>query len=99
MILYMYISEQPDFGTLLVTTGLHGSSQGFLDIFCGSGHELMHPEAYLELLATAEQVSDVKNIARGLFSLILLTFVSVSAYLVFLCYVIRLSVLSMIPRV
>ena len=31
----------------------------------GSGHELIHPEAYLERLASAKQVSDVKKQIRG----------------------------------
>ena len=41
----------------------------------------MHPEAYLDRLASTKQVSDLKNIIRGPFSSILLTFLSVSAYL------------------
>ena len=48
----------------------------FWTIFGCSGHELMHPEAYMERLASTKQVSALKNIIRGQFSSILLTSVS-----------------------
>ena len=64
---------------------------GFGDTFCNHGspwvvwrflgafgHELMHPEAYMERLASAKQVSDIKNIIQGPFASILLTLLSVS---------------------
>ena len=75
--MYIYISQQPDLGTLLVTTGLHGSVGGLFGPFLKVWTELMHPEAYLDRLASTKQVSDLKNIIRGPFSSILLTSVSV----------------------
>ena len=67
------------------THGLpHGWSRGFFDILWGPGHQLMHPEAYLDRLACTKQVSDLKNIIRSPFSSILLTFLSVSTFFAWL---------------
>ena len=57
-------------------------TNAFLDHWLGFGHPWLHPEAYLERLASTKKVSDVKKIIRGPFSVILLTFVSVSVYVV-----------------
>ena len=51
----------------------------FVIILKGSGYELMHPEAYMDRLASTNQVSDLRNTIRGLFSSIFLTLLSGSA--------------------
>ena len=60
----------------------HGWSRALLDRLQGSGDEMMYPEAYMERLASTEQVSDVKNVIRGPFSSISLTSLGVSVYFV-----------------
>ena len=57
-------------------------TNAFLDQLLGLGHELMHPEAYMERLACRKQVSDLKNTIQGPSSSISLIFSSVSAHLV-----------------
>ena len=43
----------------------------------------MHPEGYLDRLASTKQVSDVNKVVRGQLSLILLLFSSVSVFVEF----------------
>ena len=57
-------------------------TNAFLDRLFGFGHELMYPEAYVDRLASAKQVWDVKKIIRSPISLILLISLSVSAFFV-----------------
>ena len=51
--------------------------QFIFDPFIRSWLQVMHPEAYLEHLASTKQVSDIKNIIRGSISLISLLFASI----------------------
>ena len=53
---------------------------GGMVLFGAFGHELMHPEAYLDRPASTNHVSHLKNIIRGLFPSTLLSSLSVSAY-------------------
>ena len=56
----------------------HGSPRVIWRLFAAFGHQLMHPDAHLEFLASTKQVSDLKNINRGPFPSILLTSLSVN---------------------
>ena len=81
--IYIYIYVASQVWVHSYNHGLpHGWSRSFFDRLIDLGHELMHPEAYLERLASTKQNSDAKKLICNPFSSILLIFVSVSAYFV-----------------
>ena len=79
---YIYIYEQCFWDAFGYPGSPHGGSGVIFHLFTRLWHQVMHPETYMEPLASTKQVSDLRKLTRGPFSWILLRFVSVSVYLV-----------------